>query len=90
MKNSASIVSSALAAAISLSIAGNAGAAEKKMDGEKCYGIAKSGKNDCRTMSSACAGHSVEDGQKDAFLVVPEGTCERIVGASLEMPQAGK
>lgn len=51
---------------------------------EKCYGVAKAGKNDCATKTSSCAGTSSEDGQTDAFIVVPEGLCEKLVGGSLE------
>ena len=50
---------------------------------EKCYGIAKAGKNDCQTAQSSCAGTSKRDGQGDAWIYVPAGSCERIVGASL-------
>jgi uncharacterized membrane protein len=50
---------------------------------EKCYGIAKAGKNDCQTASSACAGTSKQNGQKDAWLYVPKGSCEKIVGGAL-------
>lgn len=51
---------------------------------EKCYGIAKAGKNDCasKTASHACAGQSSKDGDKTSFLVVPKGTCNKIVGGS--------
>jgi uncharacterized membrane protein len=90
MTQNKTIVTSTLAAVVALGLAGNAGAAEKKADGDKCYGIVKSGKNDCKTLSNACAGHSMEDGQKDAFLVVPKGTCDRIAGGSLEAPHGGK
>ncbi len=50
---------------------------------EKCYGIAKAGKNDCQTATSACAGTSKQNGQKDAWLYVPKGSCEKIVGGAL-------
>jgi uncharacterized membrane protein len=49
---------------------------------EKCYGIAKAGQNDCASGSEACAGQSKTDGQKDAWLGVPSGTCAKIVGGS--------
>lgn len=93
MKNVNTVVSSALAAVIamgSLGLASEAFAADKdmgKMDNmnkmEKCYGVVKAGKNDCKTLSNACAGHSMTDGQKDAFIAIPAGTCERIVGGSM-------
>lgn len=57
--------------------------AEKKM--EKCYGIAKAGKNDCHSgPGTSCAGSSKVDSQKDAWMYLPKGTCEKIVGGSLE------
>ena len=51
---------------------------------EKCYGVVKAGKNDCQTAASACAGTATKDGQKDAWIYVPKGTCDKIVGASLK------
>ncbi|AJR06972.1 DUF2282 domain-containing protein [Photobacterium gaetbulicola] len=56
-------------------------AAEEK---EKCYGVVKAGKNDCATKTSSCAGTSKTDGQKDAFVMVPKGLCDRLVGSSKE------
>lgn len=88
MKNTNTIVTTALATLIALGgmgVQSTANAADKK-DVEKCYGVAKAGKNDCKTMSNACAGHSVTDAQPDAFIALPEGTCERIAGGSLEAP----
>lgn len=49
---------------------------------EKCYGIVKAGKNDCQTATSSCAGTSTSDGQKDAWVFVPEGLCDKVVGSS--------
>ncbi|RUR06465.1 DUF2282 domain-containing protein [Legionella sp. km772] len=50
---------------------------------EKCYGIVKAGMNDCNTAKASCAGSATKDKQKDAFLFLPKGTCEKIVGGSL-------
>ena len=52
-------------------------------DQEKCYGVVKAGKNDCATKTSSCAGTSTEDGQSDAFIVMPKGMCEKLVGGSV-------
>jgi uncharacterized membrane protein len=50
---------------------------------EKCYGIAKAGKNDCAsTGSNSCGGTSKINSDPKAWIYVPEGYCERIVGAS--------
>jgi uncharacterized membrane protein len=51
---------------------------------EKCYGIAKAGKNDCGTAKYSCAGSSTTDGDKTAWMMVPKGTCNKIVGGSSE------
>ena len=90
MKNTNTIVTTALASLIALGAMGaqTASAAEDKKDMEKCYGVVKAGKNDCKTLSSACAGHSTTDAQPDAFIAIPKGTCERLAGGSLEAPTA--
>jgi len=51
---------------------------------EKCYGIAKAGKNDCASKMSgnACAGQTTKDGQ--GFLIVPKGLCDKLVGGSTQ------
>lgn len=88
MKNVNTLVHSALAGLIAMSTVAateTAFAADKK-DVEKCYGVAKTGKNDCKTLSNACAGHSMSDGQTDAFIALPKGICERLVGGSLVAP----
>ena len=50
---------------------------------EKCAGIVKAGKNDCQTSVSACAGTAKKDGQKDAWIYVPQGSCDKIVGGAV-------
>ena len=90
MKTTNTLVTTALASLIAMGARGaqSASAAEDKKDMEKCYGVVKAGKSDCKTMSSACAGHSTTDTQPDAFIALPKGTCERIAGGSLEAPAA--
>lgn len=61
----------------------NSVAADKKVEMEKCFGVAKAGRNDCATASSSCAGTSTEDGQKDAYIALPKGTCSKIAGGTL-------
>ena len=79
MKTTSIALASALAAALALSTAASA----QEVKTEKCYGIAKAGKNDCQTATSSCAGTAKKDAQKDAWLAVPAGTCAKITGASL-------
>jgi len=80
MKNGI-LVASALAAVLSLSATAGAQAAG---DNEKCFGIAKAGKNDCQTATHSCAGTSTTDAAGDSWIYVPKGTCEKVVGGSLE------
>ena len=50
---------------------------------EKCYGVAKAGKNDCAANGHACQAQARQDGDGNEWIYVPTGTCERIVGGSL-------
>jgi len=57
--------------------------AADKPDLEKCYGVAKAGKNDCAGPAHACAGQSKTDAGGKEWISVPKGTCERLSGGSL-------
>jgi len=77
------LVASAFATAMALPAVAQSGPApQPKFQAEKCYGVSKAGKNDCQTANSSCAGTSKKDSQGDAWLYVPAGTCERLVGGS--------
>ncbi len=82
MKNSNLAVAAAVTGLIALGgttlTANSAVAAEQ----EKCYGVAKAGKNDCATKTSSCSGTAKQDNQKDAFVVVPKGLCDKLAGGS--------
>lgn len=71
----------ALAAASAVLATSPAFAAEET---EKCYGIVKAGMNDCATAGQSCAGSATKDKQFDAFLLMPKGMCEKIVGGSVK------
>lgn len=81
------LLRSSLVTAISLALAGLAHAQQHPekptYDYEKCYGAARAGKNDCFTASNSCAGTTEADAQKDAWIYVPKGTCDKIVGGNL-------
>ena len=73
-----------IAAALSTALLlGAAAQSQAQGNVEKCYGVAKAGKNDCQTAKSSCAGTSKTDKQADAWISVPKGTCEKIVGGKL-------
>jgi uncharacterized membrane protein len=86
MKDTSAITTTALAGLLLLATTAISTAAQADVPKmEKCYGIVKAGKNDCQTNTHACAGTATKDGQKDAWIYLPKGTCEKIVGGSLTM-----
>ncbi|MGH8548872.1 MAG: BufA1 family periplasmic bufferin-type metallophore [Methylococcales bacterium] len=80
MKDSKALAAAAVAGLFAMTVMTTAAAEEKP---EKCYGIVKAQKNDCKTVSGSCAGSVSEDGQADAWVYLPQGTCEKIVGGGL-------
>lgn len=82
MRKHDSLMRLAISSVLALSgavIASNAIAAEDEGK-EQCAGIAKAGKNDCATSTNACHGHVTKDGNTEAWIYLPKGTCDRIVG----------
>jgi uncharacterized membrane protein len=84
MKDTKAIASAAVAGLFALTALGASTQALAGDKPEKCYGIVKAGKNDCQTSSGACAGTTKNDAQPDAWVYLPKGTCEKIVGGSLK------
>jgi len=75
------------AAALStmIGLASTGALAEEKAGMEKCYGTVKAGKNDCAsTGHNSCAGTSKTDGDKGAWIMVPKGLCDKLVGGSTQ------
>jgi uncharacterized membrane protein len=71
------ISAATLAAALAL-LAGPASAQMMQGEkGEKCYGVALKGQNDCASKGvNSCAGQSKADYEGTAWKYVPKGTCE--------------
>jgi uncharacterized membrane protein len=79
------ITASSLLGALALAAtvtAANAGPVAQPMGSEKCYGVAKAGKNDCAAGMHSCAGQGTRNADKAAFVYLPAGACEKIVGGS--------
>jgi len=70
----------AIAATLALAFAtGTAAHAADAPKTEKCFGIAKAGKNDCKAgAGTSCAATSLKDYQGNAFKIVKAGTCTSI------------
>jgi uncharacterized membrane protein len=79
MTNRTTTVLSALLLASLAAGATTAAHAQASKPMEKCYGVAKAGKNDCKAgAGTTCAGTSKINYQKDAWKLVPAGTCAKI------------
>ncbi len=81
------VISAAIGGLLAMGLVGNAAAADVKM--EKCYGIAKAGKNDCGSKAAghSCAGQSSKSGDANDFIAVPAGTCDKIANGSTSAAQ---
>ena len=75
-------IAAALASALALPVAVQA---QGKV--EKCYGVAKAGKNDCAAGAHSCAGQATKDGDKSSFIALPAGVCARLSGGSTMAPK---
>jgi uncharacterized membrane protein len=74
------------AAALAVAGAPAMAADQKPMDKptmEKCYGVAKAGKNDCAAGAHSCAGQATKDFDKTSYVSVPAGVCAKLAGGTL-------
>ena len=74
-------ISAALGAALVATLAAGAADAQsaKKPAMETCFGVSLAGKNDCAAgAGTSCAGTSKVDYQRNAWKLVPAGTCTKI------------
>ena len=83
--NKKTFISSVILGVSSIAILSSPALAADEAKMEKCYGIVKASKNDCSTKSGShsCAGSAKVSGGKDEWVLLPKGTCERIVNGSL-------
>ena len=82
MNSTTTLIASAVLAAVAAGAAYAGPAEAPAFKSEKCFGVAKAGKNDCQTATASCAGTSKKDAQGDAWIYVPAGTCAKISGGS--------
>jgi uncharacterized membrane protein len=88
--NTRLIASSALASVLAMGLLSTASAADESKAKEKCFGIAKSGSNDCANLSGShsCAGQSKNALGPDEWNYVAKGTCVQLGGKSMEEAKA--
>ncbi len=84
------VVSSALASVLAMGLLHSAQAADGAGAKEKCYGIAKAGKNDCANLSGShsCAGQSKDDMSPADWNYVAKGTCKSMNGLTADEAKA--
>lgn len=81
MKKTDATLAGAIAGLLTLAAGGSALAGTVQcFENERCYGVVKAGMNDCATANSACAGTAKRDFQKDAWVYLPKGKCEKLGG----------
>lgn len=82
MNTKALMMSAAIGGLVAMGAVSTAMAADDAAT-EKCYGVAKAGKNDCAGKGHSCAGQSKADGDGAEWIKLPKGTCEKLVNGSL-------
>ncbi|EEG09255.1 BufA1 family periplasmic bufferin-type metallophore [Pseudogulbenkiania ferrooxidans] len=79
MTASRALIASALGAVVAMGAIAPAVAAEK----EKCFGVAKAGKNDCASVvgTHSCAGQAKVDNDPNDWKFVAKGSCDKMGGS---------
>lgn len=82
MSSKTKFLSSLAVGAAALTVISVADEAHAKKKMEKCYGVVKAGQNDCGNIAGthSCAGLAKVDADPGEWILLPKGTCKRIVG----------
>ena len=82
------LVGAALAGILSATLSAGV-LADEPMDKEKCFGIAKAGKNDCAVKNGmhSCAGQATKDNDPTDWNYVAKGACEQMGGKLAAMTE---
>ncbi len=86
-KNTRTVVMSSMLGTLALAVLSTAPAQADESKAmkpamEKCFGVAKAGKNDCAAGAHSCAGQATKDMDKTSFVSLPAGACAKIAGGS--------
>ena len=81
------LISSAMTTLLSNAAMGQVHPEKPTYKYEKCYGVARAGHNDCFFAGNSCAGTAAQDNLPGAWVYVPQGTCKKITGGTLEPPK---
>ena len=78
------LVTAAIAGVFAVTTLGVSQVQAQDDDLEKCYGVVKAGKNDCAGPGHTCQGQAKADADSGEFILVPAGTCERLVNGEVK------
>ena len=81
------LITGAVAALLSQAIQAQVHPEKPTYKYEQCYGVARAGQTDCFFAANSCAGTSSKDDDPQAWVYVPQGTCKKISGGTLEPPE---
>jgi uncharacterized membrane protein len=88
MKRSSKLIGASLAVAVGVAFHAMADAQTNiprpTYKYEKCFGIVRGGQNDCFSPANSCGKTSTRDNDPNAWIYVPVGACDKIVGGSTE------
>ncbi len=87
--NSQTLIRSALAGLIAMGAAQAVAQMTAPPGKEYCYGISKTGQNDCATSAHACSGQAKKDKDPTDFKFVATGTCTKL-GGKTQAPEVKK
>jgi uncharacterized membrane protein len=57
---------------------------QQPVERERCYGAAREAKNDCATAKHSCAQQATKSRDREEWLMLPKGLCEKITGGIAE------
>lgn len=77
-------ITSMMIGSAAIAVSSQAFAEDSKL--EKCFGVVKAGKNDCADAKQmhSCAGEAKANGAKHEWILLPKGSCDRLVNGSLK------
>lgn len=78
-------IAAAVGSLLTMGVTGVASAGDMAA-GDKCYGVAKAGKNDCAGNSHSCAGQAKTDNDPNEWKHMPKDECEKM-GGTTEPPK---
>jgi uncharacterized membrane protein len=81
--NAALAATSVLGLLALATVQAQAGPVAQPQGSEKCYGVAKAGRNDCAAGVHSCAATSNKSFDKASFVYLPKGACSKLAGGSL-------